>query len=204
MGIIASNQASEREVSYEPSTSHFNGWSTGGDRGRAAGAGGCGGRDVDCAAYGGRPAGLAGCVGLPDHHPDGATRRARNEGVFYRRGGGNLREGRKSTAGSRSDRSGGGWFDVPAGRRRPLQRVLVRPGQQGRGDTAHVADRGPAQWPTSGDDAGWEKASGSPRGGAARDSAGASPRRFVGRPAATGALHCRAERWTANASRRLQ
>src|SRR6266436_7597898 len=100
MGIFASNQASEREVSYEPSTSHFNGWSTGGDRVWAVGAGGCGGRDVDCSAYGGRPAGLAGCVGLPDHYPDGATHRARNERVFHRRGGGALGKRRKSAPGS--------------------------------------------------------------------------------------------------------
>src|SRR5215467_8680207 len=103
MGIFASSQASEREVSYEPSTSHINEWFGGHDRGCVAGAStrrrpgraarcddnGCGG-GLDPATNGGRQAGLAGSVGLPDHYPDGATRSAGNEGVFYRRGGGEL------------------------------------------------------------------------------------------------------------------
>src|SRR5215471_21318833 len=120
MVIFASNQVSEREVSYEPSTSHFNWWSVGRDRGRIAGAGTRVGTNLDGAANGGRPARLAGRVGLPDHYSDGATRCSRNEGIFHRRGSSDLREGRKSPPGSRSHRSGGWRFDVPAGRRRAL------------------------------------------------------------------------------------
>src|SRR5579871_9536 len=81
-GIFASNQASEKEVSYEPSTSHFNWWRVSRGRGGASDAGAGGGRDVDRAANGRWPAGPAGRVGLPHDHADGAARSAGNEGVF--------------------------------------------------------------------------------------------------------------------------
>ena len=66
-----------------------------------------------------------------------------------------------------------GWLELPGGRRRPLQRVLVRPRQQDRGDEAHVVDRGSAQWPASCHDAGGAEESGaSARRSSARTSLG--------------------------------
>src|SRR5260221_5605566 len=98
MGSFASNQVSDREVSNESSISHFNGWCGDRDRGCAAGAGNRGGPNLDSAANGGRPAGLAGSVGLPDHHADGATLRAWDAGIFYRPGSVAPLKSRKSSA----------------------------------------------------------------------------------------------------------
>ena len=67
---------------------------------------------------------------------------------------------RESASESRFNRSGNGRFAIPAGRRRSLQRILVRPGQQSRGDQAHVLDRGSARRPPSRLDAGGAETSG--------------------------------------------
>ena len=106
---------------------------------------------------------LQGVWDLPHHHAAGATRRAGNEGVLYRRGSGELRTGRKPTPESRSDRSEAGRRELPGGRRRSLQRVLVRPRQQDREDKAHVVDRRSARWPASCHDAGRAEESGAAR-----------------------------------------
>ena len=100
MGISASNPASEKEVSYEPSISHFSGWSVACDRACVADARAVAGQSAPAepaSAAAGAPPRLA--DGRPDLQgiwdfgtitPLERPRSTGNEGVFYRRGGGEL------------------------------------------------------------------------------------------------------------------
>ena len=143
-------------------------------------------------------------MGLSHHHPLGAAGRARNQGVLHRRGSGEIRATGKRPPESRPDRSEGRRLELSGKRRRSLQRVLVRPRQQGRRNQADLVDRRSAQRAASSHDARRPGQSEAPRRDRARGAARTSARRHLGRPSALRALHSRSELRTADDARRLQ